>query len=281
MKTLTILIIVLAIGGLVSADPNQNAAFLAPEIGAIVCDGNLSDWSDSSAVSLPFITWNGTSLPGTTTTAKFAWNNAANLLYVAVQTDEASVRAGGWAVIGSTLDVTGGGTWDSPGSTQLGFGALTGTSVEIVNEIDYYGGGAEGITGVQAGHSSAGGVTTYEIAIPFWADWTVMTDGQELSMGDDVSVYVVMQDELGTANGTNMTYDGNPAFANGNWSEGATVTLIADGWDAFVACRDARESGLGLDSDLNDDCYVNLGDFAIIARNWLECNDPADAACGG
>ena len=29
-------------------------------------------------------------------------------------------------------------------------------------------------------------------------------------------------------------------------------------------------------ADVKVDCYVNLGDFALLAGDWLECYDPAD-----
>jgi hypothetical protein len=32
-------------------------------------------------------------------------------------------------------------------------------------------------------------------------------------------------------------------------------------------------------SDFNEDCYVNLADFQYIADEWMECTDPANAAC--
>jgi hypothetical protein len=31
--------------------------------------------------------------------------------------------------------------------------------------------------------------------------------------------------------------------------------------------------------DINLDCYVNFGDFALFASEWLECTDPTDEAC--
>jgi len=34
-----------------------------------------------------------------------------------------------------------------------------------------------------------------------------------------------------------------------------------------------------MSADLNQDCYVNLEDFALLAQNWLKCNDPMDPAC--
>ncbi len=40
-----------------------------------------------------------------------------------------------------------------------------------------------------------------------------------------------------------------------------------------------QEQGIFMDADLNHDCYINLEDFAVIAANWLYCNDPFDPTC--
>ncbi len=34
-----------------------------------------------------------------------------------------------------------------------------------------------------------------------------------------------------------------------------------------------------LDMDFNEDCYVNLEDFAEFAKDWLQCNDPGNPLC--
>jgi hypothetical protein len=34
-----------------------------------------------------------------------------------------------------------------------------------------------------------------------------------------------------------------------------------------------------ISGDLNQDCYVNLEDFALLASDWMKCSDPANAAC--
>jgi len=43
--------------------------------------------------------------------------------------------------------------------------------------------------------------------------------------------------------------------------------------------RTCQSNGLYEDLDLNEDCYVNLGDYAVVAGRWLECNDPQDETC--
>ncbi|MEN6309447.1 MAG: LamG-like jellyroll fold domain-containing protein [Anaerohalosphaeraceae bacterium] len=49
-------------------------------------------------------------------------------------------------------------------------------------------------------------------------------------------------------------------------------------------CENVLTDGLGMAADLSGpngtpDCYINIYDFAVIANNWLECNNPADADC--
>lgn len=49
-------------------------------------------------------------------------------------------------------------------------------------------------------------------------------------------------------------------------------------------CENVLTDGLGMAADLSGpngtpDCYINIYDFAVIATNWLECNNPADADC--
>ncbi len=40
------------------------------------------------------------------------------------------------------------------------------------------------------------------------------------------------------------------------------------------SCHGIWQSGFGIDSDLNRDCYVDLLDLAAFAEQWLWCNDP-------
>ena len=46
-----------------------------------------------------------------------------------------------------------------------------------------------------------------------------------------------------------------------------------------ASCAEARASGYQTPGDLNDDCYVNLLDFALISEDWQQCMDPQDPAC--
>jgi len=34
-----------------------------------------------------------------------------------------------------------------------------------------------------------------------------------------------------------------------------------------------------MEADVNEDCYITLADFALVAKDWLECDDEANADC--
>jgi hypothetical protein len=54
-------------------------------------------------------------------------------------------------------------------------------------------------------------------------------------------------------------------------------------WGEFLGypetCLDVWEFGLGDLGDINKDCRVDFQDFAQLALNWLECNNPGDSNC--
>ncbi|MBN2513024.1 MAG: LamG domain-containing protein [Sedimentisphaerales bacterium] len=54
-----------------------------------------------------------------------------------------------------------------------------------------------------------------------------------------------------------------------------TVTIQVNEAD----CAQVKADGLLMASDINEDCRVNLDDFALIALDWLKCNDPQDPDC--
>jgi len=39
-------------------------------------------------------------------------------------------------------------------------------------------------------------------------------------------------------------------------------------------CQEVIDGGMGLSADINQDCRVNIADFAELASQWLLCNDP-------
>ncbi|MHC4431070.1 MAG: metallophosphoesterase family protein [Planctomycetota bacterium] len=51
---------------------------------------------------------------------------------------------------------------------------------------------------------------------------------------------------------------------------------ISDTSDAAFTIFECREH---MPADLNDDCYVDFLDFAILVDDWLSCGNPLDASC--
>jgi hypothetical protein len=44
-------------------------------------------------------------------------------------------------------------------------------------------------------------------------------------------------------------------------------------------CREVWWQGFGITGDINHDCSIDLLDFAILANQFLQCNDPDNSAC--
>jgi hypothetical protein len=44
-------------------------------------------------------------------------------------------------------------------------------------------------------------------------------------------------------------------------------------------CNEAIALGYGLKYDFDENCYVNLADFAKFAGSWMDCVKPGDANC--
>lgn len=241
---------------------SQNMAFDVPAAGSITTDGDLSDWTASTDWSDPYIWWSGTSLISTTR-AKFAWNDAEDLLYVAIQTNESSVRPGGHAVIGLSKAI-GGNPLTGNGATQLCFD-IQGSSVWIRNEINETNQTGDLTTGVQAGYSVSNGVYTYEIAIPLWSDWkqTIPANRQALSVGDTVFLYSCMESAFGTGNGTNLTWLGNPKFYMGAFDKASALKLT---------------SGPRMPGDANGDGVVTFEDFSILQNQYGQSVTPNTGA---
>jgi len=74
---------------------------------------------------------------------------------------------------------------------------------------------------------------------------------------------------------TNGHIDIEPTATTGNrWLCMVVIERLAP-----QTCADVRAMGLINYADLNEDCYVNWGDFSIFADEWLLCNDPQDPNC--
>jgi len=44
-------------------------------------------------------------------------------------------------------------------------------------------------------------------------------------------------------------------------------------------CARVKADGLLMAGDINEDCRVDMSDFALMAADWLKCNNPVDSSC--
>ncbi len=45
------------------------------------------------------------------------------------------------------------------------------------------------------------------------------------------------------------------------------------------SCQKVRDAGYTLAADFNGDCYITIDDIALMAADWLLCNDPEEVDC--
>lgn len=109
-----------------------------------------------------------------------------------------------------------------------------------------------------------------------------VADGSPLAMGGTAPITTLNSSLI---LGTSLIYGGRGfagdvdevAIWDGALTPGEMLYLYQDGIpEQPLRCSDLLSFE---PADLNRDCYVNLEDFAVIARDWLKCNNPQDEAC--
>lgn len=81
-----------------------------------------------------------------------------------------------------------------------------------------------------------------------------------------------------------FTFDTISILVDGRAFPDDTVAFSLDNvwvtYDLFPStCEQVVAFGGGFASDINDDCNVDYEDFALVATDWLKCNDPNDITC--
>lgn len=95
----------------------------------------------------------------------------------------------------------------------------------------------------------------------FSAPWNAVLDAY-----GGVNVSATYSNTLTLNAGDTVYFSNSP----GNTMVDLRLTVVKDGMNC---------SGDYIAGDLNRDCYVNLEDFALLSRDWLQCNDPAYEIC--
>jgi hypothetical protein len=136
---------------------------------------------------------------------------------------------------------------------------------------------------------TAGGVATGE-----WHHIAVTHDGTGITLyldGQQDGLKVGMTGLNSTAPQHIMLGRGVPEFGDRFWAGNVDEIAIWDGALTPEEMLYVYESGVPLPppgcndigvyfpADLNHDCYINLEDFAVIANDWLKCNDPQIPTC--
>ena len=88
-----------------------------------------------------------------------------------------------------------------------------------------------------------------------WSDWHDFMEGAFDQVG---SVYF-------------YTYDGASRIL---YVDRIEIVSSAPG-----TCQEVTTAGYSLATDFDGDCYINWGDFSILAADWLQCVDPQDPQC--
>ena len=125
-------------------------------------------------------------------------------------------------------------------------------ALSVGNQIGYYNG------------SSISGAITAPVA---------MDSGKGFGLGDGRVVFVSGTDHY--------VYDGitlSAAISNTYLSNGTHFTAAVGGSEP-QNCVAVWEGGYGISADLDQNCRVNLADFAKLAEDWMRCNVPTAGLC--
>jgi len=104
-------------------------------------------------------------------------------------------------------------------------------------------------------------------------DVSVVKDGTEILLeAENVAGDVPLDLRTEVVEGTTIDFNvgSGPDFSSENTP---VVVQITRG---EFRCQDMETHML---TDMNEDCYIDLEDFALFVQDWLKCNDPMDPLC--
>lgn len=117
-----------------------------------------------------------------------------------------------------------------------------------------------------------------------------ITNSIELINTGSHDLILLTAGQIGTSvGGINISISGDHQKGEGALGvENIYITNNSDGTESLIAtlfmqegytCQDLIDAGERIDGDINGDCFVDIKDFAIMATNWLNCNDPDNSNC--
>ena len=119
-----------------------------------------------------------------------------------------------------------------------------------------------------------------------WHDFSLVLDATT------VTAYVdgIAVDLNGAAAGVAVTHGFSAATLSGGFGPALNgINNISTGWvrlnsmevryNGVYDCQQVWDDGYGKAADLNNDCHVDFNDFAMLASQWMQCNNPDPSKC--
>jgi hypothetical protein len=238
----------------------NNELIYAPQIPAITLNGDFSDWTSASSWA-QFGKWYEGGNEGTTK-AKYAWNDAANKLYIAIESTETEaliLEVGGLMGSFNADALPSGGT----NATQISFSYWGNGTANIENQ-------GEGTTnGIQAAYTYNNGVMRIEIATPIYSDWKNAASAMNLTSQMDIYEYADVFSDDWTTMGDNQCANGAYYYSYNTPTAktGSLIRLIQSLPRTAQDIPDVYKNEL---VDFNNDAIVNFPDFSEVATDWLQ-----------
>jgi hypothetical protein len=255
-------------------------------VGGITVDGSLSEWpADSEWVYLSHLYSGDNSYDVKTAKMSLRWDGSTDKIYAAVIVDDPEHNFSDTATYTADLveiysqgDAAGGTGWGAGGTKY--FDAAQQYFVGHKISTGKWAAWAD-LTSIasSAGFESAvtlnGDKIIYEIGIKQFNNYGGIsggaTEGTDLTAGDIIGLDIVA-DTVYT-NGFSMLSENmflDKYLDAGQFQQYELVNSLSQ-----------RNCGVWgyLKSDISQDCRVNLTDFAMVAQEWLNCDDPTEDNC--
>jgi hypothetical protein len=259
--------------------------------GVVTVDGNLNDWADAiwMPLTVNYATGEGTTCDVTNAVFALKWNAATGKIYAAVKLNDADqyfqtpVRSADWDT-SDRLEIY------TQGSAAGGTGYGTTFNVAQQYDIGFVSSGSNTLWAVWAddGGLPVGGSGE---STPPGLEYAAVQNGNQLIYEIGIKQFETYGGFSGTTVASTLTagkvvgldlvigsYEWCDTGFYGMLAENAMMGKFNDA-GKFQKWTLIGGNNCGLwgymTADLNQDCVVNIKDFAKMAQDWLRCNDPA------
>jgi hypothetical protein len=173
-------------------------------------------------------------------------------------------------------------TWITPGNRDA-YGAVNHNTADHALASWGYQWHANGIN-IQSG-AIGGYYSSVAFTAPEAGNYTFEATFESMTDGKGTQVWVTLNDFSAPWNAVLDAFGGVNVIAiytdTLSLNAGETVYFSNSPGNTMVDFQLTVTSCTGgyLPGDLNQDCYVNLEDFSLLAMDWLKCSDPLNVNC--